>query len=322
MGILARYALSISAGVVLLVGCALRPAQDDAQPPAGAQYTMPHGALYPPYRVARPLLYVVNYPAYYPAGNVVVYRATAKDPAPLAEISDGISEPGGDCIDSSGTLYVTNQPPDKAGWVSEYALGHVHPSKTITRGIETPAFCAIDGQGDLWVTNHGQVNVTEYKKGSTKPYRVITKGLIYPQGIAFDHAGNLYVSNEIAYSSGSILVYALGSTSPSRTITQGVESPEGIALDTVGTLYVTNIHQNNVEEYKAGESVPYRTLDTGALNEPMAVTVNAKGWLYVTNVASSAIVEYAPGAWKPSDRKITNGLDGPDGAAYFPPVLP
>ena len=310
------YALGPSAAVAMLFGCA------GSQSPIGAPGAMPQSAMRSQYKVAPPLLYVVNY-----AGdNVLIYRARAKTPAPIAEISDGISGPGGDCIDSSGTLYVTNEPQNHASYVSEYALGQVHPSKMITMGIDNPAYCAIDGQGNLWVANHYGPhggNVTEYKKGSRKPYRVITNGLIYPIGTAIDRAGNLYVSNlTLKVYQANVQVYSPGSTSPSRTITRAIESPSGIAVDAASTLYVTNLHQNNVVEYKAGESVPFRTICGCYLNGPADVTVNAKGWLYVTNSVNSTIVEFAPGSTKPSDRKITNGLDSPDAAAYFPPVLP
>jgi serine/threonine-protein kinase len=94
----------------------------------------------------------------------------------------------------------------------------------------------------------------------------------------------------------------------------------GITVDTAGTLYVTNIVQNNVAEYKAGQSVPYRTISDG-LNGPVDATVNAKGRLYVTNIVNATVVEFAPGSWKPSDREITNGLDNPNGSTYFPPSL-
>jgi hypothetical protein len=99
------------------------------------------------YKVTAPLLYATN------VGyeDVTVYRATAKDPAPLATISDGLEIPTSACIDGQGTLYVTNEPAS-GGWVSEYPFGKTTPSRMITDGINEPGYCAIDGKGNLWVT--------------------------------------------------------------------------------------------------------------------------------------------------------------------------
>jgi hypothetical protein len=150
----------------------------------------------PDYKISEPLAYVTNYTD----PDVTVYPARAKDPAPIAVISDQTAAPSGDCIDSHGTLYVANQPPSGRGWVSEYPLGKTSASKVITNGMNTPAFCAIDSKGNLWVTNIGGPNVTEYLYGSKKPHTVITKGMVYPVGVAIDHSGNLYVANRLGSS--------------------------------------------------------------------------------------------------------------------------
>ena len=202
------------------------------------------------YKVAGPLVYVTNYTE---PDDVTVYPARAKNPAPIAVISNSISAPSGDCIDSHGTLYVTNQPPSGPGWVSEYSLGKTNAIRTITDGINTPAFWQFDASGNLWVTNIGGQNATEYLSGSKKPHLVITKGLVYPVGIAIDNSGNLYVANRPVSGSPSIDVYAPGAKAPTRTITDGVTWPVGIGVDSQGTLYVTNATANNVEEYRSGQ---------------------------------------------------------------------
>ena len=132
----------------MLAGCG------GSQQPIGAPGAMPlqTSELRPAlqnlgYKVTAPLLYATN------VGyeDVTVYRATAKDPAPLATISDGLEIPTSACIDGQGTLYVTNEPAS-GGWVSEYPFGKTTPSRMITDGINEPGYCAIDGKGNLWVT--------------------------------------------------------------------------------------------------------------------------------------------------------------------------
>jgi hypothetical protein len=320
-----RSAFGIYAAA-MLAGCG------GSQPPIGAPGAMPQSAVLQSlnthsnaipaqssaYSTSGPLVYVANFTN----NDVTVYHANARNPAPIATILDGLNRPGGDCLDSQGTLYVTNQPISSNGWVAEYPLGKTEPSMMITNGIYGAAFCAIDSAGNLWVTNIGGPNVTEYLRGSNTPHTVITKGLVFPVGIAIDHSGNLYVANGYNAPQQNVEVYAPGSKSPSRTITDGITWPVGIGIDSSSTLYVPNAMANNVEEYLSGQSHPYRAITRG-LDFPVAAVTNAKGWLYVANFGNSNdVVEFAPGSLTPSRRKIRKDAYAPQGVALYPPLLP
>jgi hypothetical protein len=320
-----RYALSGCVAAAMLAGCG------GSQPPIGAPGATLSSSQHadnatskPTYKASLPLLYVANVDeTLTPLG---IYRANADDPKPLATISKDINNSLGACIDSDGTLYVTNAPGSGPGWVSEYALGQTKPSRVITKGIGGPRYCAIDAMGNLWVTNSALVDVAEYARGAARPETTITKGLTWPDGIAIDHAGNLYVGNLEPQSAPNIQVYSPGSKSPSRTITDGVPVPNGIAVDAHGTLYVTNdTSPGTLEEYRFGESKPYRTI-TEQLSFPADVVVGKNGWLYVANTGETSnemeILEFSPHSLKPSSKKITKGLFQPFGAAYYPPLLP
>jgi sugar lactone lactonase YvrE len=322
----------ICAAAALLVGCG------GSQPPIPTLVTTPvqaqmrygwtasvipevkSGTRSPRYKATGPLLYATNLFNSENWDGITVYRAAAKDPAPLAMISDGLLNPIGACIDGQGTLYVTNEPASD-GWVSEYPLGKTTPSTVITDGMNEPGYCAIDAKGNLWVANVGGPNVTEYLRGSKKPHAVITKGLVSPLGIAIDRSGNLYVGNGYAASQRNVEVYASGSKSPSRTITNGVTSPCALAVDSNGTLYVANVYQNNVAEYRSGSGDPYETV-TEAMDHPGGVTVDKKGTLYVSNIGNSTVVEFAPGSLKPLKRQVSKGLYEPFGIAHYPALLP
>jgi hypothetical protein len=80
---------------------------------AGAQRGGSPGARGLGYKVTAPLLYVTNIDPNYP--RVSIYRAKAKDPAPLATITNGVNIPFGACLDGNGTLYVTNEPASGPG---------------------------------------------------------------------------------------------------------------------------------------------------------------------------------------------------------------
>ncbi len=331
-----RYVLCSCVATAMLAGCG------GSQPPIGAPGAMPlqtqmrfsstnastrplkPGMRSLGYKVTAALLYVTNGSATY--NDVRIYQARAKDPAPLATISDGVNTPVGACIDRQGTLYVTNEPSSGPGWISEYPLGKTTPSKMIMDGVNEPGFCAIDAKGNLWVANIYGPNVTEYLFGARKPHTVITAGLVYPIGIAIDHSGSLYVGNGFGASQQNVEVYASGNKSPSRTITNSITSPCGIAVDPNGTLYVANEFQNNVEEYRSGQSDPFQAITKAS--GPTGVTVNKKDVLYVANLGTESrqlyntVSEFAPGSLKPLKRQIRKGLWDPSGIAYYPPLLP
>ncbi|HEY2473276.1 MAG TPA: hypothetical protein VGI19_00605 [Candidatus Cybelea sp.] len=316
-----RLALSISA-TALLAACGgsqhIAMPQGSAFPSqaerAESLLTVAGAGKSPEYNVSGPLVFVSN-TSY---TGVTVYHAKPKDPGPIANILDNVDGPAGDCLDSKGTLYVTNEPINGNGWISEYPLGKTTASNVITNGILTPAACAIDSNGNLWVTNIGGPNVTEYLFGSDNPHKVISQGLSYPVGVAIDSSGNLYVSDR---ANSDVVIYVPGSKKPSRTITDGVTSPVGIAIASNGNLYVTNVTENNVEEYLPGGDHPFKTITQG-VSVPADVKVNKKGWLYVANLEKSTIVEFAPGSLKPSKRQITKDVHHANGVAYYPPVLP
>lgn len=273
----------------------------------------------PSYSQTGALLFVPNWSP----STVQVYPAKAKNPSPLATITDGVDSPEDVCIDASGNLYVANAPVTGSGWISVYATGQTKPFEAITEGINGPAACAIDAKGNLWVSNFNGANVTEYLKGTSKPREIITSGLITPNGIAIDRFGNLYVANGPSYYiHDNVQVYSSGSKSPARTITDGVTSPVGITVDANRTLYVTNINENNVEEYRADKSHPFQKITVSMKSYPAGVTVNKKGRLYLSNYGSSVVNEFASGSITPSKKEVTKDLYTPSGAAYSPPLLP
>jgi hypothetical protein len=311
-----RKSLSVSVAAAMLAGCGA------PQPPIGAPGAIPQSVVdAPDYKVSKPLLFVVNTDSFMYA-PVTVYDATANNPRPIVFIKRGLVQPEGDCVDSAGTLYVTDY---QANHVVEYLLGKTRPFKTISEGLNGPAFCAIDSQGNLWVTNLGGLTVKEYLKGSTEPHFTIEDGLTYADGIAVDQAGTVYVGNLQPYTSSNVQVYAPGKRSPSRTITDGVRWPVGIAVDANRTLYVTNYNAPcNIEEYRVGDSHPFRELTNGLLG-PVNLTVTKTGWLYVSDSpvqgcappsSQAAILEFPPGSLKPLRREITRNLHYPGGVAY------
>jgi sugar lactone lactonase YvrE len=260
------------------------------------------------------LLFVVN-----SSNNTIeVYDPNLNDPSPIAAITEGVVTPSADCLDKSETLYVVDGEHDR---IPEYRKGQSAPYQVITAGLNSPSFCAVDGAGNLWVTNTSGHNVTKYPKGSTNPSTVIRKGIMYPIGLAFNRKDDMFVACRPGGSDDNVQVYPPGGMTPSMTITDGITEPAGIAVDARGTLYVANLAFDTIAEYKAGQHSPYQTITNGT-DYPVAVTVDKKGTLFVSNLLSNNIVEYAPGSVDPSGYTISQSIDGPEGTAYSPPVLP
>ena len=337
-----RFALSISA-CALLAACG-------SQPPFGAPGGPAPGLLNrrtmhvaprtsgaadrvigsPDYKMRNSLLYVVNFVTNTDQlGDVAVYDAKAKHAKPLAIITKGLDQPVGDCIDASGTLYVTNQ----SGFIAEYAPGHTKPRQYITKGRGVPLACTIDTNGNLWVA--ALSDVIEYLRGSKKPHKFIENGVAYANSVVFDKHGNMYVGNLLAdYSEQSYIgVYSPGRNSPSRTITDGIYWPVETATDAKGTFYVANGLTNsesgcgNVEEYRTGQSQPSRTI-TDEISGPSGLTFNENGLLYEANGGINQcnsyvdlILEFPHGSVTPSKRTITI-FRSPSGIAYYPPQVP
>lgn len=282
----------------------------------------------PAYKASHSLLFVTNY--IYDSqvgGDVAIYDA--KHGSRIAIITNGIDEPGFDCVDASGTLYVP-----QSGSIVEYALGQTVPLRYITHGSGTPADCAIDAKGNLWVAAIS--DVIEYRKGSTEPYKIISDGVSYANSVAFDHRGNMYVGNNVGIESAQsfIAVYRPGERTPSRTITNGIFYPEGLAIDSDDDLYVANFGYakgegcGDVAEYRAGRGKPFRKL-TDEISGPVGLTF-ANSRLYEDNGGNAAcdsnshipfILEFPLGATKPS-KKMISILRSPGGLTYYPPGLP
>ena len=136
-----RNALSAIAIAFALSACG------GPQPPIVTPNALPQSARSTERPHSEQLLYVTGSTS----STVLVFNAQVKNPKPKEQITIGLGETSGDCIDAFGTLYVVNT--TGKGWISEYPKGQRRPSKIIRKGIGSPVYCAIDRAGDLWVTN-------------------------------------------------------------------------------------------------------------------------------------------------------------------------
>ena len=179
-------------------------------------------------------------------------------------ITNGISNPLGTAIDSSGNLYVSNFP----AAITVYAPGATTPSETITGGgLDDPFGLAIDKNNNLFIADFGADQVFEVASGSTTPTPLNLQDMTEPLQIAFDRAGNMWVTDG---QGDRVQVYAPGSTTPNRTLSGVFSFPYGVSVSAAGVGFISDVDANKVFAFKPGASSPYATLTNG-LNLPTGV---------------------------------------------------
>jgi sugar lactone lactonase YvrE len=204
-------------------------------------------------------------------GSILEYSA-GYDKAPKI-ITDGIVGPQGVAASADGTLYVDNCGHTNCGapFITVYAPGQTHPSRTISNTLNGPL--AVDRKGRLFVCDEGFGFIDYYNKGSSQ-FQIAAFQQEGPSnipfGIATDKAGNYYLS--LHGDSGSeVLQYA--PTGPEggavlRKITAGRGSPfspQGLAVDDRGNLYVADLTAGGADVYAPGKAKPYGFIHYGGL---------------------------------------------------------
>jgi hypothetical protein len=222
-----------------------------------------HRAVSSTYPITKTLLFEGAYSSGSDPWLVNVYEASkiAKNPAPIATITDAIDAPQQMATDSSGTLYVVNQ---SSSTVTEYPPGQTTHSVTISEGLNEPWGLAIDSKGTLYVCNASTTSggptgyVTEYPAGSQSPSVTISG---FNGDLAFealDKHENLFIG---WYYQGAYDVVEVpkGTKKIKHLNLQGLKSSvSSLAFDESGRLWLTN--KQVAEIYQLPSTKPVRTI--------------------------------------------------------------
>ncbi len=115
----------------------------------------------------------------------------------LVGVLTGFSQPMGECVSATGSVYVTDYAAQK---IYEYRHGGTKAVGTLNDAPDSPYTCAVDPTtGNLAVANYDgaskEGNVKIWSKGSGKPATYADANLYYFRGCAYDDHGMLLVTN-------------------------------------------------------------------------------------------------------------------------------
>jgi hypothetical protein len=267
------------------------------------------GWLSPAAKSGQHVIYVSDFLA-----NVVqIYPASGSNPAPIGQITDGISGPMGSFVDSHGDLFTSNV---TNYTVTMYPKGSLNWTLRYT-GLEYPTSVTVGKDGTVYIADISGNKVFEYLKGSTRPKRIIN--VTTPQGVALDAENNLYVSYNTGQHGGgpgAVNEYAPHSTS-GTTLPAQISWAAGDAIDGSGNLVVADQSTAQVEIFAPGASSPTRVITQG-LQDPFRIAFDKTfKHLYVADPEANAlfVYDYATGTLT---NTITNGLTSVYGVALFP----
>jgi serine/threonine protein kinase, bacterial len=205
---------------------------------------------------------------------------------PMVMQFNGLYEPQGVAVDSSGKLYVS----DFNNRVVALAPGSNSQAELPFNGLNYPEGLAVDAQGAVYVADRGNNRVVKLEPGSTNQTVLAFDGLKNPDGVAVDNNGNVYVTDT---DNNRVLKLEAGTSNQSVLPFTGLTAPWGIAVDKDGAVYVTEHDNNIVVKLAPGASNPVE-LPFKALNTPLSVAVDKDGNVYVADRGNGRVLKLKP----------------------------
>jgi streptogramin lyase len=193
--------------------------------------------------------------------------------------NSNLNTPIGLVFDSSGNLYVSNNP----GSISKFdSSGNF--LKSITGNLSMPYKIDVDSSGNIYVANMSSNSISKFD-ASGAFLSSISSNLHFPAGVAVSNSGNIYASN---LSPSSISIFSSSGNFLS-SITNNVSMPEDIKFDSEGNLFVANTN-HTVSKYDGFGN--YVSSITGNINTPVGLAFDRAGNLYVANYYYNSISKF------------------------------
>lgn len=257
------------------------------------------------------LVYVTDYTA----SVVLIYKQGDTGAGPIGEITTGISNPQGDAVDKSGTLYVANQGNNT---VTEYPAGSSSPSVTLSTDISQPIDVSVDSTGIVYVSEGRADAILEFKPGSTSPNATVT--LTHPSDVTNAKNDELYVTYNASSTGRVAKCKPLATTCKDLGISVGLA--QGIAIDLHGNLLVGDYYGQVIDIYKRGATVPFRTITTTEEEPAKLALSTTDATLYQADPANFAVELYNYAAGTQESSFTFGSADELEGVALSPGQKP
>ncbi|MGA8534456.1 MAG: hypothetical protein WB615_10150 [Candidatus Tumulicola sp.] len=287
----ARTFLAIAFLASTLPGCAANEAAPPARatearalatPLAGAPLrSKRHGWMSPAATMPQSLIYVAD-------GNaVVVFPEAGFNPAPVGEITDGVTSAYGLYVDGRRNLYVANR--TSSPGIAVYPPGATAPS-IVYPDSRGPLYPVTDRTGRVYAGN-GDGTVVEFRSGHTTPDRLLHTPGIEVDGINLDAADNLYVAYRGSNGDGSIEKFPPNSTQ-GEVLGMTLVQPQGLELDSAGNILVVETGDKFViDEFPPGSQTPSQQLHVAHGVTQIALRESER-YIYVSNYEPGKINAY------------------------------
>lgn len=269
-------------------------------------------------RVAAPVLGAAQHPILFVldrnASAVYAYDASNFGGAPLAKITDGMTDPESLAVDPvTGDVYVSTP---YGSTLTVYPRGTTRPSRTIPVGGAAQQM-AFSADRTLVVPvyhgDHRNLTMLVFDRGSLAPTRKMViplrsdNVLVFSNGVAIDAHDNIFLGvTQYPHGPRQQLEFPAGSTTARVT-----QLPDGVAetFDAAGNFYVATT--STIAEYAPGATRPLRTIRDGLFSVGQ-MSVAPDGTLFVPNTETyfsrGDLVEYAPNSTRP-EAKLTTADD-------------
>ena len=229
----------------------------------------------------------------YTSSLILIYAQGNESAGPIGEIVNGISNPQGIALDTSGTLYVTNQGNNT---VTEYPFGSTDPSVTLSTDISRPLDVSVDKHGNVYVGEPSASMVLEFAPGSTYPNAIVS--ITHPSGLTNVKNGDLYLTYNNSFSQyGGAVARCKPLKTKCKDLGIVVGFAQGMAIDSQGNLIVGDAYAEVIDIFAPGQTTPFRTITTH-YEEPGKFALNSDdSVLYMADPANFAIrlLDYASG---------------------------
>ena len=271
----------------------------------------------------KPLLYV----SLFELSVVDVFDQRGRAQNPIAELTSGISFPGGMWVDQHRNLWLTNQTGSASGYILEFPPGASKP----TQRIDVPTSYGMPT--DIWVAHDGVLyvtNVTTYDSGDVAAYSPKTQtwtlyydpNLYFETGVVGDGKGNIYDAGMNLHG-GEVDVLHLGKQAnwQNTGIPLLYESGE-IAIDTNGNLVVADPFKRTLQTFAPGTSKPINTISCPIDCTYVAFSASGKHIWSVDSSTSTDVQDFAYPGGKLLDTISVPENSEPFGVATSPGLYP